>query len=322
MAPWGELDAAVSAVTPPPPYADYEGTVRVLAARGVRQDFQSDAPLRHIHRRVDDADIYFVANPAPARMEATCLFRTTLPHVALWDAARGRIAAGTRTAEADGRARVSLALEPHESLFVVFTREPDPAATATLPSPPALKTVQTLDGPWDVAFQPGRGAPEKVTLAALTPWNEHAEEGVRHFSGVATYRKVFDLPPEVRGRKSEVGKRLSGKPDLRPPISDLSPRFFLDLGAVEVMARVRLNGKDLGVVWTPPLRVDITDALGEGGNDLEIEVANLWPNRLIADQALPQEKRISWTTWNPYKKDSPLLPSGLLGPVTVLRQTE
>lgn len=86
------------------------------------------------------------------------------------------------------------------------------------------------------------------------------------------------------------------------------------------MARVRLNGKDLGVVWTPPMRVDATDALREGENELEIEVANLWPNRLIGDQALPEEKRISWTTWNPYKKDSPLLPSGILGPVTILRE--
>ena len=322
MAPWGELQPATSTVTPPPPYAGYEAAARVLADRGVRLDFESDLPLRYIHRRADGADIYFVANPVPVPIRASCRFRTALPHAALWDAATGRMTAGRRTIEADGRARVDLALDPHASVFVIFTPRPDPAAAADAPLHASMKPVQTLEGPWEIAFQPGRGAPEKAAFASLTPWNEHAEDGIRHFSGVATYRKRF----QVSGFRCQGGPAAppaeapAPGASVPPRPSSLAPRLLLDLGRVEVMARVRLNGKDLGVVWTPPMQVDATDALREGENELEIEVANLWPNRLIGDQALPEEKRISWTTWNPYKKDSPLLPSGLLGPVTILRE--
>ena len=94
-------------------------------------------------------------------------------------------------------------------------------------------------------------------------------------------------------------------------------RQYLDLGRVKNLAQVRLNGRDLGVVWCPPWRVDITSALKASDNQLEIDVVNWWPNRLIGDRALPPEQRLTWTTWNPFNKESPLLESGLLGPVTL-----
>ena len=122
---------------------------------------------------------------------------------------------------------------------------------------------------------------------------------MKFFSGTATYRRTFDWKP----LESASANRQS-------PI-------FLDLGRVEVMARVRLNGQDLGVVWKTPFRVDVSDALQPGENLLEITVANLWPNRLIGDAGLPEPQRIAWTTWNPFTKDAPLLESGLLGPVTL-----
>ena len=93
---------------------------------------------------------------------------------------------------------------------------------------------------------------------------------------------------------------------------------MFNLGEVHNMARVRLNGTDLGVVWCAPWRVDVTETLKSEGNHLEIEVANLWPNRLIGDKMLPQDQQISWTTWNPYESESALLPSGLLGPVRIM----
>jgi hypothetical protein len=117
---------------------------------------------------------------------------------------------------------------------------------------------------------------------------------VKYFSGQAVYRTTFSRDP-------------------RSEIQDL--RWMLDLGQVQVMAQVKVNGKDLGVLWISPFQVDITPAVKPGVNTLEITVANLWPNRLIGDQSLPPEQRVTWTTWSPFQKDAPLLASGLLGPV-------
>jgi hypothetical protein len=177
--------------------------------------------------------------------------------------------------------------------------------------------------PWTVQFQPGRGAPSKVELAELVDWSKHSDQGVRYFSGTATYSIYFEwvaTPAELQ-------------------------RQILSLGDVQVMAQVRLNGKDLGVLWKPPHEVDVTKALKRGRNELEVKVTNLWPNRLIGDeqypddctpdgrwktgpipawpewllkgQPRPEPRRLTFTTWKYYTKDSPLLPSGLLGPVTV-----
>ena len=156
--------------------------------------------------------------------------------------------------------------------------------------------AQKLTGPWEVRFQPHRGAPEKITFEALLDWSQHPDPGVKYFSGTATYRTTFVTNPrfKIRNQKS-----------------------YLNLGRVEVMARVRLNGQNVGVVWKPPFRLDVSDALKPGENLLEITVANLWPNRLIGDAGLAEPQRIAWTTWNPFTKDTALLESGLLGPVTL-----
>ena len=187
-----------------------------------------------------------------------------------------------------------------------------------------------LAGPWRVSFPPNLGAPPEVTLPELMSLHKHSEAGVKYFSGTATYTKRFS----VAANATAGGKRL-----------------YLDLGWVEVIAEVRLNGRDLGTLWKPPYRVDITDAVRSGDNDLEIRVTNLWPNRLIGDEQLPPENeyssggpggamdflrigqikklpdwyvqgkpkppggRITFTTWKHYSKDSPLLESGLIGPV-------
>jgi hypothetical protein len=155
-----------------------------------------------------------------------------------------------------------------------------------------------LSGPWDVSFDPKWGGPERITFDALEDWSKQTETGIRFYSGIAVYRKTFEGPDAAW-------------------ITNHTARVYLDLGAVKNLARVELNGRALGVVWCLPWRVECTGALRAGTNQVEIEVANLWPNRLIGDQSLPTEKRFTWTTWNPYKQDSPLLPSGLLGPVTL-----
>jgi hypothetical protein len=134
--------------------------------------------------------------------------------------------------------------------------------------------------------------PASVEFEKLISWTERSEDGIKYYSGTATYRKSFDLPLALRGAHARVA---------------------LDLGDVKYVAQVRLNGKDLGPLWTKPFRVEITDAVKPSGNVLEIDVANLWPNRIIGDSRLPPERRYTHTNVV-YKQDTPLWESGLLGP--------
>jgi hypothetical protein len=159
--------------------------------------------------------------------------------------------------------------------------------------PPPL----TVDGEWLLTFPPKLGAPATATFDHLMSWTESANDGVKYFSGTATYEKEVNIPAEYIG----AGRKLC-----------------LDLGKVKNLAEVTLNGKSLGILWKEPFHVDITDAAKAGANKLQIRVTDLWPNRMIGDQKLPEDQRITWASVQPYKADSPLLPSGLLGPVRIL----
>jgi hypothetical protein len=185
---------------------------------------------------------------------------------------------------------------------------------------PALPAPMELEGPWELRFPPNWGAPERVTLDHLISWSEHSIPGVKYFSGTATYLKRFDIPAGLLGAER---------------------RLCLDLGKVAVMAEVKLNGQDLGILWKPPFRVDITDAAKPGDNALEVKVVNLWINRQIGDEQLPEDSdrnpngtlkswpewlaqgqpsptgRFTFTSWRLWKKNDPLVESGLLGPVTI-----
>lgn len=180
-----------------------------------------------------------------------------------------------------------------------------------------------VQGPWEVHFAPGGGAPERITLDKLISWSEHTDPGVKYYSGSAAYRTTFDWQASGSGE------------------AKISQVYQLDLGKVAVMAEVTLNGQDLGILWKPPFRVDVTKVLKTGRNTLEVKVVNLWINRMIGDEHLPEDSernangtlkawpewveegkpsptgRYTFTTWRLWKKDSPLIESGLLGPVTV-----
>jgi hypothetical protein len=198
-----------------------------------------------------------------------------------------------------GRTFLPLVFAPHQSWFVVF-REP---ATPPAQAPPAgnfpgSKVLLELRGPWEVSFPPGWGAPERISFPQLTDWTKRPEPGIQHFSGTATYRKSFELPASAP----------------RTPQSAL----FLDLGRVRDLASVRLNGQELATLWMEPWRVDITAAVKPGVNTLEIEVANVWHNRLVGDAALPAEQQRTWpATPKRLQLKTPLLEAGLLGPATV-----
>jgi hypothetical protein len=185
----------------------------------------------------------------------------------------------------------------------------------------ALPEPAELSGSWDVTFQEGRGAPAKAIFEKLISWPDSKDNGVKYFSGTATYRKTINIPAERFGENRSL---------------------LLDLGSVKEIAEVRLNGQELGILWKAPFRIDITKAAKPGDNELEVRVTNLWPNRLIGDEQYPDDcqwdgihlakwpdwmvkgeprpvkERLTFATWKHWHKDSPLQPSGLLGPVKLL----
>jgi hypothetical protein len=167
----------------------------------------------------------------------------------------------------------------------------------------AVPRPQVLAGTWEVRFAAGWGAPEQTTFATLTDWTTHSDPAIKHFSGVAIYRKVFVVGPT------------------QPP--DLKLRTLLDLGEVRDLATVRVNGQPLGTLWLPPYQVDITSALKPGENQLEVEVVNPWNNRLLGDAALPPGQRRTYLQApGAFKKNAPLLPAGWLGPAVLRHAVE
>jgi hypothetical protein len=183
-----------------------------------------------------------------------------------------------------------------------------------------LPPAQAVAGPWKLKFPAGSGAPEPLILDSLVAWNLHPEDAVKHFSGTATYVKLVTIPAAWLGKDRGL---------------------YLDLGRVAVMAGVKLNGHDLGVLWKAPYRVEIDRFAKAGENTLEIDVTNLWINRMIGDENLPEDSdrngdgtlkawpkwlqegkssptgRQTFTSWRLYKKGAALHESGLLGPVTL-----
>jgi hypothetical protein len=426
-----------------------------LAKMGVGPDFTAGPLVRWIHRRTDEAEIYFVACASQQPTDTLCTFRVEGKRPEFWQPETGQIEPAALYEQARGVIRVPIHFEPGESVFVVFRRstEPfDPVVSVTrdgqpvLPAPehkakvviekavygvrndpsrtrdvraklqvvvdggelsfqvarmaqgddPAFGIVKTLiveytadgkpfkvsgtdpeeitlltatgseqeiavhrgsngrtylnawqpggyelrtasgrtlrgeapalpqpleiAGPWQLRFPPNAGAPEQVTLEKLASWSEHSSPGVRYFSGTATYAKTIAIPSPMPGANRHL---------------------VLDLGSVQVVAQVTLNGKDLGTLWKSPYRLDVTDTVKPGENTLEVKVTNLWVNRMIGDENLPEDSsrrpdgtlkewppwvqegkpsptgRHTFTSWRLWKAGDPLPPSGLLGPVTL-----
>ncbi len=403
----------------------------VLKTLNVSPDFQSTARLNWIHRDVGDAQIYFIANPMAAAVEATCTFRGGMGRGEAWNPETGETRPLAQYEAKGDFVSIPLRLNASGSAFIVFRKSQPrlaPASTITLnrqpiakptESPaikvlsarygppgdaartrdvkdklqamldareggfavgdlargddPAYGVVKTLDvdyvagekpghytgidtdtialrvpasaperpaelamdeqgklalvarepgayelktsdgatkrvevksvapaiaidGPWEVHFTKSWGAPDAIRLEKLISLSESPDEGVKHYSGTIHYSTSFDFTPPTDG----------------------ATEWTLDLGDVQVMAQVRLNGAELGTLWDPPFRLStpaFRSALKPGKNVLEISVADLWPNRMIADAALPVEKRLTWSSFEPFKPDSPLMKSGLIGPV-------
>ena len=186
---------------------------------------------------------------------------------------------------------------PQESYFVVFEKSTDSKGDANAKSNDLnLAPIATLDGAWTVSFNSGevaRGPKDAVKFDSLIDWSTSDNDAIKYYSGAATYATTFKLEKKPEGRA------------------------YMTLGDVAEMAKVKINGKYVGGVWTFPYRLDVTDALQEGENAVEIEVVNCWVNRLIGDAKLPEAERKTWCPVNDYTPNSPLKKSGLIGPVAI-----
>lgn len=330
----------------------------ILAARNVKPDFTfsgaEDASLDFIHRRTPDADIYFVSNRKMRPEQVDCTFRVKGRAPELWMPDTGQIHKCALYDSVEGGTRLPLRLEPMGSVFVVF-REPLNGANIVslsrngkrvFPGYSSAETAEVelrrnkrgdnelvagragkyvietaagrkipididsvpdafqIEGPWDVHFPAGWGAPPSKLFSELISWTKADENAIKYFSGIATYNKKFDIP----------GRLVADDVEL-----------VLDLGKVREVADVYLNGRHLGILWKQPYRIDITGAAGAGSNNLVIEVANTWNNRLVGDGKLPEERRFTHTNivkgptaWMKPWKNVDLLESGLIGPVRLL----
>jgi hypothetical protein len=276
----------------------YTNLPAALAAEQVVPDFAfqgqaAGAEVLALHRRLDEADVYFVSNQSNEAQSLRARFRVEDRAPEIWRAETGATEP-TSYEKVSGGISAPLALAPHEAVFVVLRR---PATTPAWTAPTIERTaLASLDGKWLVSFQPGRGAPASATFDHLISWPDSSDPGIRYFSGTATYHMDVKVP------RSWLN---SGR------------RMELDLGEVRELAAVSVNGTRVATAWRPPYTVDITGALATGTNRLEIEVVNLWPNRLIGDQQ-PGMKPIAFAPLSPYGASSALLPSGLLGPVRIM----
>jgi hypothetical protein len=299
-------------------YPDYSQTAVILNDAGIIPDFKASGGIRYTHRSLEDREIYFISNRTGSEVKDTCYFRSGTKIAELWDAVTGEIRKIPDILSSCGMTCVPVKLAPGQSFFIVFYKMDKKAESHKNHGKnfPDQEILMTLDGPWTVAFDTLWGGPEIIKFDSLCDWSTRSEEGIKYYSGKAVYSKTFNLPETVGSLKN--------------------PEICLDLGKVRNIADVKLNGKELGIVWTTPWQVNIKDAVRQKNNRLEITVINLWINRLIGDETEPWDgiekgkwpewfingtnrpsKRYTFTTHHYYKKGDPLVESGLIGPVRI-----
>jgi hypothetical protein len=282
-----------------------DNTRSVLTAKGILPDVAIDpssslslsasstAPLDYAHRRTTTADIYFFRNSSPNPVSAEILLRAHGSSVQLWDAVTGeRHRATNIQLQSDGRTRLPLSLPAYGSLFVVVVHQVE----RPLSPAPKIERVELLTplAPWSVTFQPDRGAPtHPVSFPTLSSWSESDDPGVRYFSGTAVYHASVMAPPH-----------------------DADEQLWLRFTNIREIARVRVNGQDAGTVWAKPLELRVDTWLKPAQNTLDIEVTNLWPNRIIGDLQPGAPVHFTQTNIRSYRSNSPLLPSGLIGNIS------
>lgn len=297
-----------------------------LAGERLAPDFEligapADSEVRFLHRRLPDADLYFLSNRKDRAQTAQAAFRVTGKAAELWDPITGASRPASYRVEGD-RTVVDVPLDAFGSIFVVFRK--DGPQARTLPTIASRQAADLSDN-WSVTFQQGRGAPARSKLTRLQDLSTHDDPGIRYFSGTASYTRTLKVPAAWL----KDGRRL-----------------HLDLGKVEVLAEVLVNGRSAGVAWTTPYRLNVTDLLKPGANSIEVRASNLWVNRLVGDRQPGVTERISFTQddaaalglpqkrsvfdtlgpggipfgGTPYDAATPLPASGLIGPVRLMQE--
>jgi hypothetical protein len=255
-----------------------------------------DHSIHYGHRTVEGIEIYFLSNQTDQEKVIQPEFRVTDKQPELWEATSGSIRVLPSFVSNTKTTTVPLKLAPYESVFIVFRNKVEKNGVIDIAKNyPAPEIIADLKGPWRVSFDPTfRGPAKPVVFETLQDWTTSLNDSIKYYSGSATYTIAFTAP-DNRDNKN----------------------ILIDLGSLTAMAKVKINGHDAGGVWTYPYRLDITQWVQPGQNELEIEVVNNWMNRLIGDQNLPEAERGTWCYVNPYNAESPLQPSGLFGPVTI-----
>lgn len=271
----------------------------------------ADSAVMWTHREAKDLDIFFISNQSDREVKSEISFRVKDKIPEIFAPVTGDITQASSYQRQGERTVVPLTLDGAGSVFIVF-RKPGGKRAESAENQYDASIVSTseisMTNPWQLYFPEGWAAPDSVGVKDLLSWTEFPQPGIKYFSGTATYKNTFNL--------SEV--------DLKD-----SNRIILDLGKVMVMAEVIVNGHNLGVLWTTPYKIDITEAIITGNNQVEIRVTNTWWNRLVGDEKYPDgfpgsnfQSRRTFTTVKAWSGDDALLDAGLLGPVVVVVENE
>jgi hypothetical protein len=294
-------------------YPSYKSITEVLEGMGVVPDVTGEE-LRYIHRKKKGIDIYFLSNTLDEKVTRKVTFRVAQKEPMLWHPVSGEIRSLPQFDTSSDITTIALEFAPYESYFVIFAE--DVHMKGNLTNFSELKEIKKLTGPWTVQFDSNWGGPSGTVFETLTDWSQSTNDSIKFYSGTASYISTFELAA-----------------------AEVEETSVLDLGEVKVIADVVVNGKEQGTVWCAPWQIDIGSALKPGENTIKITVANQWANRLIGDEQYMDDgiKNGKWPDWikngtqRPsdrytfitypfFKEKDSLQPSGLLGPVRILRK--
>jgi hypothetical protein len=250
-----------------------------------------DTSILWIHRALADMQIYFITNQTNNKISFNAGFRGTNMQPEWWNPIDGSVRALPEYQQSGTSITIPLTLEPYESGFVVFVKKA--RKTETKSNFPEFETVMKIDNPWVVDFTSPFNEHFVLNMNRLEDWSDSKNEQLKYFSGTAHYQTTFELEQLPENK------------------------IFIKLEDLSAIARISLNGKTAGGLWTPPFRIDVSELVKPGKNTLEIEVVSTWNNRLVKDQTLKEGERKTWLTFNPFKSDTPLVKSGLIGPVRI-----